>query len=99
MARRLEPSLRQNRLRPGFFAAELRAPDMRNGGLAPAGEIEPDLENGFTAIYEGRISRTSAKSAGLGPCGGTGCPHGETPKEVSGSRRQAVEKLRDLEGT
>jgi probable phosphoglycerate mutase len=99
MARRLEPSLRQIAFARVFCSPSLRARQTcEMAGLAPAAEIEPDLEEWDYGDYEGQISADIRKSRPDWDVWRDGCPHGEKPKGVSDRADRLFEKLRDLEG-
>ena len=99
MARRLAPSLRQIAFARVFCSPSLRARQTcEMAGLAPAAEIEPDLEEWDYGDYEGQISADIRKSRPEWEVWRDGCPHGETPKEVSDRADRLFEKLLDLEG-
>ena len=99
VARQLKPSLQRIAFARVFCSTSLRARQTcEMAGLAPAAEIEPDLEEWNYGDYEGQRSADIRKSWPDWDVWRDGCPHGETPKEVSDRADRLFETLLDLEG-
>ena len=62
-------------------------------GFAPASEIEPDLAEWDYGDYEGRRSVDIRKEYPHWNVWRDGCPHGETPAEVSARTDRVIAKL------
>jgi broad specificity phosphatase PhoE len=94
-ARALEPCLRGR-----AFARVLTSPRARAqrtcelAGLAPAAAIEPDLAEWDYGDYEGRRSADIHKERPGWNIFRDGCPHGETPAQVSDRADRLLARLR-----
>lgn len=87
------------RLRPIGFTRVLVSPRLRArqtcelAGLAAASEVEPDLAEWDYGDYEGRRSVDIRKEYPDWNIWRDGCPHGETPAEVSARADRVIAKL------
>ena len=92
------------RLRPNGFTRVLVSPRLRArqtcelAGFAPASEIEPDLAEWDYGDYEGRRSVDIRKEYPDWNVWRDGCPHGETPAEVSARADRVIAKLCTMHG-
>jgi len=92
------------RLRPNGFTRVLVSPRLRArqtcelAGFAPASEIEPDLAEWDYGDYEGRRSVDIRKEYPDWNVWRDGCPHGETPAEVSARADRVIVKLCTMHG-
>jgi probable phosphoglycerate mutase len=67
-------------------------------GLDKAPEIEPDLAEWDYGDYEGQCSVDIRKNRPDWNVYRDGCPHGETPAQVSGRADRLIARLRPLDG-
>jgi len=67
-------------------------------GLSPAAEVEPDLVEWNYGDYEGLRSQEIREARPDWNLFQDGCPHGETPAEVSDRADRLIARLRLLEG-
>ncbi len=67
-------------------------------GLETAAEVEPDLEEWDYGDYEGRRSADILQERPGWNLFQDGCPHGETPAQVSDRADRLIARLRTLEG-
>jgi len=67
-------------------------------GLLPAAAIEPDLAEWDYGDYEGQRSADIFKTRPAWNLFHYGCPHGETPAQVSDRADRLITRLRKLEG-
>ncbi len=93
-----------SRLRNIRFAHVLSSPLQRArrtcelAGLGAAAEIEADLAEWDYGDYEGQRSVDIRKQRAGWNVFRDGCPHGETPAQVSGRADRLIARLRTLEG-
>lgn len=92
------------RLRNIQFARVLTSPRQRArrtcelAGLGPAAEIEPDLAEWDYGDYEGQPSVDIRKGRPDWNLFRDGCPHGETPAQISDRADRFITRLRVLDG-
>jgi probable phosphoglycerate mutase len=94
----------EQRFRSISFARVLTSPRQRArhtcelAGLGAAAEIEPDLAEWDYGEYEGRRSVDIREERAGWNLFRDGCPHGETPAQVSGRADRLIARLRPLNG-
>jgi broad specificity phosphatase PhoE len=92
------------RLRAVDFGLVLTSPAGRArrtcelAGLPRAAEIEPDLAEWDYGDYEGRLSAEILKERPGWDLFRDGCPHGETPEQISSRADRLLERLRPQDG-
>jgi broad specificity phosphatase PhoE len=92
------------RLRGIRFSRVLISPRQRAGrtcelaGLGLAAEIEPDLAEWDYGDYEGLLSADIRKGRPGWDIFRDGCPHGETPAQISGRADRLIDRLGALTG-
>ncbi|WP_175492620.1 histidine phosphatase family protein [Methylocapsa palsarum] len=98
-AQELDPWLRKIK-----FALVLTSPRERArqtcalAGLSALAKIEPDLSEWDYGDYEGRLSADIHKERPEWNVFQDGCPHGETPEEVSDRADRVITRLQALKG-
>ena len=92
------------RLAPITFSAVLTSPLQRArqtcelAGIGPPAQIEPDLEEWDYGDYEGLRSVDICKERPGWNLFRDGCPHGETPAQVSARADRLIERVGTLDG-
>jgi broad specificity phosphatase PhoE len=98
-ARHLQPLLERVAFTAVFMSPRLRATRTCDlAGLAATAKIEPDLAEWDYGDYEGRRSVDIIKERPGWNVFRDGCPHGETPAQVSDRADRLIERLCGLDG-
>lgn len=98
-ARTLGERLRAERFSHAFTSPSQRARQTSASvGLPVAAEIEPDLAEWDYGDYEGQFAVDIRKARADWNLFRDGCPHGETPAQVSGRADRLIARLRVLNG-
>ena len=98
-ARRLADMLRVARFSHVYTSPRQRARRTAElAGLGATAEIEPDLAEWDYGDYEGQRSADILSARPGWDLFREGCPHGETPAQVSARADRLIGRLRELEG-
>ena len=93
------------RLRDGHFSHVLTSPRQRAqktcelAGLGPVAELEPELAEWDYGDYEGLRSADIRKERPNWIVFRDGCPHGETPAQISDRADRLIARLQALKGS